>query len=287
MNIFVFGGTGYLGSAAVRALLEDGHIVQVLVRPSSSEAKATEMGAEAVRGDLAEPSSYETALSTADGVIFAASGQGENWEKADRVATEAVTAQLGGTDKPLVRVLGSMVYGDTGTKPKSEDAPLNPPPFLKSAAQTEDDLLGNEDVRTAFVHAPFVYGRGGGDIPNLLIGAARDRGAALYIGDGANAWDTVHVDDVGRLIARAVRTPESRGRYVAAGSPLTTKEIAETIAAQLNLGGTKSLSADEAKEVFDFFATPLTLNQRFDGSRAAALGWTRQASSFADALSEY
>ncbi len=52
MHIFVTGGTGFIGSAIVKDLLEHGHQVLGLVRSDKSAAALTKVGAEAHRGAL-------------------------------------------------------------------------------------------------------------------------------------------------------------------------------------------------------------------------------------------
>src|SRR5712692_11902131 len=55
-SVFVAGGTGYIGTPLIRALMERGHNVRALVRPGS-EKKLTP-GAEAVPGNALDSSSY-------------------------------------------------------------------------------------------------------------------------------------------------------------------------------------------------------------------------------------
>jgi uncharacterized protein YbjT (DUF2867 family) len=55
-SVFITGGTGYLGTPLIRALLERGHSVRALVRPGSE--KKLPAGAEAVPGNALDASSY-------------------------------------------------------------------------------------------------------------------------------------------------------------------------------------------------------------------------------------
>jgi uncharacterized protein YbjT (DUF2867 family) len=56
ISVFITGGTGYIGTPLIRALLERGHTVRALVRPGS-EMKLPP-GAEAVPGNALDSSSY-------------------------------------------------------------------------------------------------------------------------------------------------------------------------------------------------------------------------------------
>lgn len=66
-NVFISGGTGYVGQRLTAALLTRGHRVRVLTRPQSVSRVAP--GAEPVAGDALDPSSYATTLRTDDTLV--------------------------------------------------------------------------------------------------------------------------------------------------------------------------------------------------------------------------
>ena len=55
MRVFLTGGTGYVGSAVLDALVRHGHHVDVLVRNSEAAARVQARGAQAIVGDLLHP----------------------------------------------------------------------------------------------------------------------------------------------------------------------------------------------------------------------------------------
>ena len=59
-SVFVTGGTGYIGTPLIRALVGRGHKVRALVRPGSE--KKLPHGTEAVLGDALDSSSYATQI---------------------------------------------------------------------------------------------------------------------------------------------------------------------------------------------------------------------------------
>jgi len=71
MRIFVTGASGYIGSAIVERLLEDGHEALCLVRDAARlrGAAAASSRVRVVAGDLLDPASYRSALRDADAVI--------------------------------------------------------------------------------------------------------------------------------------------------------------------------------------------------------------------------
>ena len=63
-NVFVAGGTGYIGTPLIRALLERGHKVRALVRPGSERKLSP--GCEAVAGNALDGTSYAERVAPSD-----------------------------------------------------------------------------------------------------------------------------------------------------------------------------------------------------------------------------
>ena len=72
MRVCVTGGTGFIGKSLVRRLLTEGHEVRVLARPSPRADALAALGAEVIRGDLAETAILHRAIAGADIVFHAA-----------------------------------------------------------------------------------------------------------------------------------------------------------------------------------------------------------------------
>jgi dihydroflavonol-4-reductase len=66
MKTFITGASGFVGSAVLRRLIQEGHTVVVLVRPSSDRSNLADLPIEIVTGDLVEPESFATALAGCD-----------------------------------------------------------------------------------------------------------------------------------------------------------------------------------------------------------------------------
>lgn len=80
-TVLVLGGTGFIGRALVRRLLEAGYGVRALVRtPGALPDELSQPGVTIVRGDLLDAESLDVALEGVQHVFHLARGTGETWE---------------------------------------------------------------------------------------------------------------------------------------------------------------------------------------------------------------
>ena len=76
-TVLVLGGTGFLGRALVKRLLQDGVGLRVLVRDTSGRARwLARQAVELVQGDIADTASVEAALDGIQHVFHLARGSG-------------------------------------------------------------------------------------------------------------------------------------------------------------------------------------------------------------------
>ena len=80
-NVFLTGGTGFLGSSLAAELLRRGHTVRALVRPGS-EARVVQ-GCELVAGDALRAESYATSVAPSDTFVHLIGVAHPNPSKAD------------------------------------------------------------------------------------------------------------------------------------------------------------------------------------------------------------
>lgn len=79
-TVLVLGGTGFIGRALVKRLLQDGLRLRVLVRETSGPAKLlAEQGVELVQGDITDTASLEAALDGIQHVYHLARATGPAW----------------------------------------------------------------------------------------------------------------------------------------------------------------------------------------------------------------
>ena len=128
MNVFIIGGTGYLGSVIVEHLRTAGHTVTALARSDSSAELLSAAGAIPVIGSLSDTGVLRTAAATADAVIYAASDYAAT-EESMREELDAVTAIVNGAgasraETPVIYTSTGLVYGTI--RPTSPKLPTFP-----------------------------------------------------------------------------------------------------------------------------------------------------------------
>ena len=281
MRVFVTGATGHIGSALVPELLQAGHQVTGLARSDKSAAALAAMGAEAHRGDIADLDGLRAAASVADGVIHLAYRHDFDNDfvaaaDADLRAVEAMGDVLAGSDRPLVNTSGTLflpgvVQGRTATE--HDTMPAGP----RIDSENATIALAEKGVRSSVVRlSPLVHS----DLDHhgfahRLIGTAREKGVAAYIGDGSNRWPAVHTLDAARLYRLAVEAAPAGSRlHAAADEGVPFRSIAEAIGRGLNVPA-KSIPAEKAGELFGGFVGMITQLDNLTSSARTRelLGW--------------
>lgn len=256
MRVFVTGATGFVGSAVVAELLQAGHHVLGLTRSQEGAAVLTSAGAEAQVGTLQDPEALRAAASACDGVVHTAFNHDFSRFAAsceeDRQAIKVLGEALAGSGRPLLVTSGAAVIRSGPFALESDPAVPTTPEYPR-ASETATAALVAKDINARVVRLPFsVHGPGDHGFVPMLIGIARERGFAAFVGDGGNRWPAVHRRDAARVYRLALETPEASGPFHAVGEEgVGFKEIAETIGKGLGLP-VRSVSPDEAASHFGF-----------------------------------
>jgi nucleoside-diphosphate-sugar epimerase len=255
-DVFVTGGSGFIGGRLIERLVRDGHRVRALARSAQASERVRARGAEPAQGDLTDAASMRTGAEGCELAFHAAAmlgdwGRREDFERGNvqgtanalqacreagvrrfvHVGTEA--ALLAG--RPLVRV--------------DETAPLRPDsPALYSAtkARAEQLVLGadGEGVQTVVVRPRFVWGRGDTTLLPTMVEMVRS-GRFAWIGGGRHLTSTTHVDNVIEGLAQGASSGRPGNAYfVTDGEPVVFREfVSELLSTQGVEAPTRSVPA--------------------------------------------
>lgn len=276
MHVFLTGGTGYLGTAILDALIKSGRHVTALVRDPEKAARLEARGATPVMGELATPKRYLAAAAACDVVVHAALADSPRAPSTDRAFLDAILPVLAAAEQPRALVYTSGIWV-LGPAPDGvdEQAPLVPAQISAWRAAHEAHVLAaaSPTVRIAVVRPGIVYGSGRGIVSDMLKDALN--GLVRVVGDGHNRWPLVYDRDLGELYARLVATPTAAGIFHA-GDDETERvgDIAQALASHVDPpADIRYMPMAEARTKMGPYADALALDQVLRSPRARAIGW--------------
>jgi len=253
-RILVTGGSGFIGSALVKALVKDGCTVRVLddnSRGAPRRLAEVERDIEFIAGDIRDAGAVERALRGVDEVHHLAYVNGtEFFYKAPELVLDVgvrgminvVDACRAANVGTLVLASSSEVYQTPPTVPTDESAPLivpdpHNPRLSYGAGKIISELMainyGRKFFDRVLIFRPHnVYGPDMGFehvIPQFAVrlkrGAARQPSGPLRFeiqGDGRQTRSFCHVDD----LVRGVMVMRAKGEHLGIYHIGTTEEIA-------------------------------------------------------------
>jgi nucleoside-diphosphate-sugar epimerase len=253
MRVFVTGASGWIGRGVIPELTAAGHEVVGLARSDSAVETLQAAGVEVCLGSLDDLDTLRDAATTSDGVIHLAfkhdiafSGDFAGATEADRRAIATFGEALAGSDKPFVIASGILgVLGlPRGVAATERDGLAAPAGDRKvpiegargRLANAHDTVaLAERGVRSSIVRLPpSTHGDGDNGFIPIAIGFAREKGAAAYVGDGANRWPAVHRDDAARLFRLALESAAAGSVLHAVGDEgVPIRQVAEIFSEHL------------------------------------------------------
>lgn len=235
--MLVTGGSGFIGSRLLRALLDEGADVTV-----ADERPCAVPGVRTVQGDLTDPGVRETAVTDGTEVIVhlaAVTSVLRSMDDPVRTHQVNVEATAGLLELARLRDVGSFVLastnavtGDVGSRPINEAVPPRPlTPYGSTKAAGEMLLSGysaSYGIAGAALRFANVYGPGMAHkdsfVPRLMRAAAEGRGVQIY-GDGGQLRDYVHVDDIVQAILLALRTRHTGPLVIGSGRSESVNDL--------------------------------------------------------------
>jgi nucleoside-diphosphate-sugar epimerase len=257
MRVFVTGASGFVGSAVVKELLQAGHQVLGMVRSDSGAEAVKQAGAAPYRGDIYDLDSLQKGAAQCDAVIHTAFNHDftkfkDNCET-DRKVIMALGAALAGTNKPLVVTsgVGLLNYGRLVTEndkvPGSDVIP-------RAASEEAAYAVAEHGVNAYIVRLPpSVHAAGDHGFVPILIGIAKEKGAAAYVGEGNNHWPAVHRLDAAVLYRLIIeKQPAQKVYHAVAEEGIPFKQITAAIGKALQVP-VESKDGADAEAHFGWF----------------------------------
>lgn len=231
MRILVLGGTGFIGAAAVRALIGRGHAVACFHRGPASD------GVETIRGDRHELGRHRHAFArfapevVVDTIAYTESDAAHFVETFRGLASRAVVL----SSQDVYAAYGRLLRLESRARelgPLAEDAALRAERYpYRSKARSPEDMAhdydkilveaavtGHADLPATILRLPFVYGAGDPQ-RRLKPYLEQMRGPEILL-DRAKAswrWTRGYVEDVAEAIALAAGHERAAGRIYNVG----------------------------------------------------------------------
>lgn len=250
MRVIVAGGTGFIGAALVRTLLERGDSVGVLARNPRDVSSTFGQDVDAVEWHPPQAGPWVEVIGSADAVINLAGAQVASpfrpWTSAYRDvirgsrvgSTRALVGAMAQAErKPRVFVSQSAIgyYGSQGAAVLTEESPPGKG-FLADVVQQWEaaarpaEKLG---VRVVWLRTGIVLGEGGGLLSQFLPPFKMFAGGAMGWRDQWVSW--IHLDDEVGLIVDALTEDEIRGPVNAtAPDPVTMQQFSAELGRALH-----------------------------------------------------
>jgi dihydroflavonol-4-reductase len=245
--ILVTGGSGFVGAAVVRQLLQAGHAVRALIRPTSTRTNLVKLPIEIVQGDLRDPDSLRRAM-VGIRFVFHVAADYRLWA---RHPQDIVRTNVEGTRALMEAALAAgverIVYTSSVATlkarpdgaPSDETAPLEAASAVGAykyskvvAERLVETLVAERNLPAVIVNPSTPIGpRDVRPTPTgrIIVEAAAGRMPA-YVDTGLNL---VHVDDVAAGHLLALEKGRIGERYILGGQDVLLGDMLREIARQI------------------------------------------------------
>ena len=292
-KVFIAGGTGFIGSSIIPALLKEGYEVQVLVR-NKEKAKKLPSSCKVIWGNPTKSGEWQKYLEETDIAINLA-GQNifSRWTKTykklileSRIkSTENIVSSL---KKSALLINASAVgyYGDKGNTLVTEDSLPGDDFLAKTCIEWEKRALKakEKDAKVIIARVGVVLGRTGGMLPKILPIFKLGLGGTLGKGNQWFPW--IHIKDLVSAILFLIKK-EKEGIYnFVSPNPVTNKEFTKTLGKVLKRPTLLPVPVFMMKLIFGELANIITCSIRAYPKNLLELGFKFKFETIEDALKD-
>jgi uncharacterized protein (TIGR01777 family) len=295
MNILITGGTGFIGSALVKSLIDQGHAITVLSRSPDKVAKicGSDVNALGSLTQLKAEDYYQVIINLAGEPIVDA-----RWSEARKqliresrigLTEQLITCIARMTVKPELLISGSAIgyYGDQGDTVLTEQSTPYEDFSQQLCADWEATAKQAEQfgVRVCLIRTGLVIASGGGFLQRMLPPFRIGLGGRL--GDGRQWMSWVHRQDWINIAQTMITDSTMKGAYNAtAPNPVTNAEFTRILAKCLKRPALLPVPAWLLKILLGEMSQLVLGSQRVMPERLLAQGFRFQYDDLAAALNE-
>jgi uncharacterized protein YbjT (DUF2867 family) len=211
VKVLVTGGTGFIGPAVVRAIVDAGHDVRALFRSAKSGENAAALGAEPVEGDMTEAASLREAAQGVDAVVHLVAIRQGKPEEFRRIMVDGTRDLLAAANESGVSRF--VLMSALGVTDETKDAV----PYY-GAKWEQEQMLGESGIDHVIVRPSFVFARDGGILPTFRK-LAKLAPVTPIMGSGKQRIQPIWIDDVAAYFVRALEEPAATNRLFELGGP--------------------------------------------------------------------
>jgi uncharacterized protein (TIGR01777 family) len=297
MNIFMTGGTGFVGSFLSRNLAEAGHDITILTRKKEHPTPAHSR-IRFITGDPKQEGPWMTEVPQHDWVINLA-GASINTRWTDEVkqtiynsrilTTRNLVSALAEGDRPQLFCSTSApgYYGPRGEEELTEESPPGDDFLAQLAQDWEAEALKAQEmgIRTVITRFGIVLGKGGGFLEQLVPLFKSYLGG--HVGSGAQWLSWIHQQDQVRAFLFLLDHPDLVGPVnFTAPNPVRNRDFAKALGQALNRPAILPAPGFMLHLIYGEFADVILTGQKVVPQKLLAAGFDYQFPTIDQALQD-
>lgn len=259
-NIFVTGGSGFVGNRLVETLIHDhGANVRALVhRAHAGALRLARLNVELVRGNITNTAEMAEAMAGCDIVIHLAYGSSGTPEQMRQITVEGTKAMIDAAVKNdverFVNVSTGAVYFGSGDGMITETSPRSGWGWNYTEDKLDAENLiiranDDQDFPGTTVHVGGIYGPWGGTFTKTPLLQLQE-GVVVLVNDGDGLSNATYVDDVVQSLLLAATHPKAVGESFLITGPerVTRRQLYEAYEEMLGFSSTVGMTVDDIRK---------------------------------------